>query len=161
LAKHQHSFEFEVFDSGAELDSSARNLLNEAIRATSTAYAPYSGFFVGCAVLLADGTIVKGSNQENRAFPSGLCAERTALFQVGSLGRYADIVAIAVRARFPKSPVEKPIAPCGACRQVMVEAEKLADRKIVVYLQGEIGKILRINGISGNLLPFEFDFDFG
>lgn len=160
MAKQTHTFEYESFSESSDLDPTEQSLLAEALAAAATAYAPYSGFQVGCAVRLTDGTVVHGSNQENQAYPSGTCAERAALFAIGSQGRYEDVETIAVRAVCKAKPVKSPQAPCGACRQVMLETERLAGRQLTILLQGESGEILRIKGIAGALLPLEFDFDF-
>lgn len=152
--------EYTMYDAREELAADEKALLEAAWEATGDAYAPYSKFQVGCAVALADGSIVTGNNQENRAYPSGLCAERTALFYIGSQGRAQDIRKLAVRARSGEKPLTKPAMPCGACRQVMLEYEELAKSPLVVLMQGEHGKILRVEGVGQSLLPFPFDADF-
>lgn len=120
-----------------ELDSSDRLLVGEAREATRRAYAPYSHFSVGAAILLSNGEIVTGSNQENAAFPSGTCAERTAAFYAHS--RYPDAtfeaIAIAAIDTDGKS-VEAPVAPCGACRQSLLEFETLAGHDVRILLVG-------------------------
>lgn len=149
-----------TFDNRSELEPDEKELLEAAWDATEQAYAPYSNFQVGCAVALVDGSIVTGNNQENRAYPSGLCAERTALFYIGSQGRGKDVRKLAVRARSGEKPLTKPAMPCGSCRQVMMEYEELAEAHLVVLMQGEQGKILRVEGVGQSLLPFPFDADF-
>ncbi|MEL6591461.1 MAG: cytidine deaminase, partial [Bacteroidota bacterium] len=130
------------------------------LRATDTAYAPFSNFLVGCALQLADGSIITGNNQENIAFPSGMCAERTALFYAGSLGKGADIRKLAVRARTEHKSINVPVMPCGACRQVMVEYENMMEQPMVILSQGEDGQIMRLVGVKQTLLPLSFDIEF-
>ncbi len=142
------------------LEVAEQALLQKALIATEEAYAPYSHFFVGCAVELANGEVFLGNNQENRAYPSGLCAERTALYYIGAQGKGKDIAKIAIRARCENMPVLKPITPCGACCQAMVEYEEEAKNDFVVLMMGETGEVLRIEGVRKNLLPFYFDAAF-
>lgn len=142
-----------------ELTTQELALLDEARRATYRSYAPYSHFSVGAAVELANGTLVSGSNQENAAYPSGLCAERTAVFYAGS--RYPDqpIRRICIAARDTNGEfLKRPISPCGACRQVLLEAEQRAGGDIEVMLYGTEG-IYIIRRIK-DLLPLGFDESF-
>ena len=134
-----------------ELDEADRHLIDTAREATRRSYAPYSRFAVGAALRLIDGTIVSGSNQENAASPSGLCAERTTLFYANSA---VDTLAIAARNERGEF-LSDPISPCGACRQVMVETEKRYNRPMRILLYGT-GGIYEIRGVSG-LLPLSFD----
>ncbi|MEZ4827628.1 MAG: cytidine deaminase [Bacteroidia bacterium] len=143
-----------------ELSPDEAALLDAALAATDLAYAPFSGFRVGCAVLLEDGSVVTGNNQENRAYPSGICAERAALFHIGSLGKGKQIRKIAIRARSDKKQIDVPAMPCGGCRQVMVEYEQMAGKPFVVITQGEKGNILRMEGVQQSLMPFSFNIDF-
>lgn len=148
-----------VFKQEDELDESERKLLEEAKEATKRSYSPYSHFSVGAALLLDDGTIVAGSNQENSAFPSGLCAERTALFYANS--RYPDhaVKALCVAARDTSGEfTERPIAPCGSCRQVMVETEERFHTDIRIMLYGREG-IYCLNS-ARDTLPVHFDSSF-
>ena len=140
----------------AELDAADRQLVAAACEATQRSYAPYSHFSVGAAARLADGTIVSGSNQENAAYPSGLCAERTTLFYANS--RYPDqpVRTLAIAARNERGEYLKaPIPPCGACRQVMLETESRHATPMRVLLYGTEG----IYGLQkvGDLLPLSFD----
>lgn len=142
-----------------ELTPQELALVDEARRATYRSYAPYSQFSVGAAVELADGTIVSGSNQENAAYPSGLCAERTAVFYAGS--RYPDqpIRRLCIVARDTEGQfLKRPISPCGACRQVLLEAEQRAGQPIEVMLYGT-EEILVVQSIQ-DLLPIGFDESF-
>lgn len=158
---HNITFEYQEYDNANALPPAEAELLARALDATHHAHAPYSGFYVGCALRLVSGEIITGNNQENAAYPSGLCAERTALFHAGSRGLGPELRALAVRARSAHAPVLTPPYPCGACRQVMVEYEQMAETPMLVLLQGETGPILRIEGVAGKLLPFVFQFKFG
>ncbi|MCS7073305.1 MAG: cytidine deaminase [Bacteroidia bacterium] len=148
--------EYEWFDNSESLSDDEQTLLKAALEATQTAYAPYSEFYVGAAVLLSTGEILTGSNQENAAFPSGLCAERTLLFSVGISGKANLIQKLAVRAKTPRLVLDQPVFPCGACRQVMQEYEEKCPEQWIILMQGEMGGILRIKGVKGKLLPFTF-----
>mgnify|MGYP002623269425 CR=1 FL=1 len=138
----------------AELDEADRELIEAAKRATKGSYAPYSRFHVGAAVRLRDGSILTGANQENAAFPSGLCAERTALFAAGAQHPGQPVVALAIAARKGKRFLAQPISPCGACRQVMSGVEDRYGIPIRILLYGSEG-ILVSDGISP-LLPIRF-----
>jgi cytidine deaminase len=148
-----------VFESLAELKSEDQDLMKEAIEVRKTAYAPYSKFNVGAAILLDNGKIVTGSNQENAAYPSGLCAERVAIFYAGSAYPNAKIVKMAITAGSTTSITSKPIPPCGACRQSIFEYEFKQDDPIKIYFMGETGEIYMSNSIQ-NLLPLTFDKNF-
>ena len=138
-----------------ELTAEEQHLMELAIEATSRSYAPYSNFHVGAAVRLANGVEVIGCNQENAAYPSGLCAERTALFSAGA--QYPDtpveILAIAARGTDGELLYE-PIAPCGSCRQVIIESETRAKHPIRILLYGR-KCIYVIDGIE-KLMPLSF-----
>lgn len=138
----------------SELSESDKLLLDAAIEAADTAYAPYSNFHVGAALRLDDGTIVKGSNQENIAYPSGLCAERTALFAAGAQypGRSVETLAIVGR---NQQGILTAASPCGACRQVMAEVESRQCKKLSVICYFSETKILIFEGVEC-LLPFVF-----
>ncbi|WP_375418009.1 cytidine deaminase [uncultured Hymenobacter sp.] len=145
----------DVFASEADLTPAELRTWQAARAATAHAYAPYSGFRVGSALLLADGQIFPGTNQENAAYPSGLCAERTALFGLAaSQPGAAPIVGMAVAGR-PAGGDFGPAMPCGACRQVMVEYELRQGQLIPLLLPGPAGQIYRFASV-GDLLPFHF-----
>lgn len=138
---------------GMQFDGSY--LMREALNATGNAYAPYSHFSVGAALLLADGTVVCGSNQENCAYPSGLCAERTALFAASAQRpEVRDYVALAIAARDAKGR-QREAAPCGACRQVMAEFEGLQGHPMRVMWTLEGGGVRMVERVA-DLLPFGF-----
>ena len=139
-----------------ELSEADRQLIHDAKEATNRSYVPYSHFHVGAAARLMDGTIVTGNNQENAAYPSGLCAERTTLFYANS--QYPDqaVETLAIAARNERGEfLEEPIPPCGACRQVMLETEKRFKRPMRILLSGEKG-IYELRSV-GALLPLSFD----
>lgn len=137
-----------------ELSADDKQLLDAAIEATDTAYAPYSHFHVGAALRLADGTIVRGSNQENIAYPSGLCAERTALFAASAQQPGKAVKAIAIVGRNSEQALTA-ASPCGACRQVMAEQEMRQKSPLRVICYHSDDKILIFEGV-GTLLPFSF-----
>ncbi len=136
-----------------ELTADERRGMDVALAAAEKAYAPYSGFHVGAAVELVDGTLVPGSNQENAAYPSGLCAERTALFTAGA--QYPDV---AVRALYvvamKDGVVQDKISPCGGCRQVILEVEHRYERPVRIYLCGRT-EYCRVESAEA-LLPLSF-----
>ncbi len=145
-----------VFDDLEELPPDAKHLMEQAVEATKTSYAPYSKFRVGAALSLDNGQIVTGSNQENAAYPSGLCAERVAIFHAGATYPSAQITALAVTAVAPNEILDKPVPPCGACRQSMAEYEIKQKAPIAVYFMGETGKVVLVDSVS-DLLPLVFD----
>ena len=144
--------EYESLD---QLDSQDKNLAEAAIAAIATSYAPYSNFNVGAAVLLEDGDVIQGSNQENAAYPSGICAERTALFYAGASRPDKAVVKIAIAAGQNGVLCESPVTPCGACRQVMVQSQLKGGHPIEIILVGskKIWKFAKVE----DLLPFTFD----
>ncbi len=147
---------FEVFHSVADLSENIQTLMQQAIEIRKKAYAPYSHFRVGAAILLDNGKIVLGSNQENAAYPSGLCAERVAIYQAGAIYPEARIVTIAITAASDSNPTLSPIPPCGACRQSIAEYEFKQETPIEIYFMGESGEVYKSNSIN-NLLPLSFN----
>lgn len=138
-----------------ELTPMQQKLVDEARRATLRSYAPYSHFCVGAAIMLSNGEIVTGANQENAAFPSGTCAERTACFYAGASHPGAQFEKIAIAARGTDgNEVEQPIPPCGACRQSLLEYEKLAGHDVEVILVGR--NTIYIVPSVASLLPLSF-----
>ena len=138
-----------------ELDKTDIGLLEKAQQACANAYAPYSHFHVGAAILLDNGNILLGSNQENAAYPSGLCAERTAIFAAGANFPTQTILSIAIAACKQNESCFKTISPCGACRQVMLEYEVKQQKPIRFLMQGENNNIYISPSIK-NLLPLQF-----
>ncbi|WP_242922518.1 cytidine deaminase [Pontibacter liquoris] len=139
----------------SELSTAECQAMELARQAANDAYAPYSNFLVGAALLLEDGSLFKGSNQENAAYPSGLCAERTALFALSANHPNKKISLLAVTARRRHEHEYLAAMPCGACRQVMAEYEYKQQEQIPVLLQGPEGKFYRFKTVS-DLLPFQF-----
>lgn len=148
-----------VFESLNELFLEDQELMRKAIAIRKNAYAPYSKFKVGAAILLDNGKVVLGSNQENAAYPSGLCAERVAIFQSGAVYPEAKIVKMAITAGSTENTTSKPIPPCGACRQSIFEYEFKQDANIEIFFMGETGEVYKSNSIA-NLLPLTFDKNF-
>jgi len=142
-----------------ELTDADRELLECAKSATFNSYAPYSNFKVGAAARLLNGTIVTGCNQENSAFPSGLCAERTTIFHANAVYPDQPVTALAIAARNNKDEyTSRPIAPCGGCRQVLIESEQRYNQDIRIILYGTEG-IYIIPSVH-SILPISFDADF-
>ena len=127
-----------------------------AADAKKNALPTYSNFFVGVSVLMDNGQIVIGSNQENAAYPSGLCAERVAIFQASALFNTASIKTLAICCKALHNVIEHPVTPCGACRQVMAEYETKSGKPIRVLMQGEKGNVYAANNIE-SLLPLMFN----
>jgi len=150
---------FTIFDSLNELPGEIQELMNQAVEVRKKAYAPYSKFRVGAALLLDNGKIILGSNQENAAYPSGLCAERTAIFYAGSAYPEAKILKMAITAASDTNPTQAPIPPCGSCRQSIAEYEIKQDTPIEIYFMGEIGEVYKSPSLK-NLLPLMFDKKF-
>jgi cytidine deaminase len=150
-----YSFEYEVYDSGQELEASDRELLGQATQAVAGSYAPYSRYHVGAAVRLANGRVITGSNQENMSFPAGLCAERVAVFAAASAYPGVPVEALAITAASDEFEVSEPVSPCGICRQAIVEYEMKFGNKIRLILGGRTGRIFVFNGMS-TLLPLAF-----
>ena len=138
-----------------ELSAQDRVIAEEAIEATESAYAPYSNFHVGAAVRFNDGEIVKGSNQENAAYPSGICAERTALFYASASRPGAPMNALAIAAAQNGKLLPNPVTPCGACRQVMIQYQIKSGNPMEVILIGA-NRIWKFANVE-SLLPFVFD----
>ncbi|WP_291147523.1 cytidine deaminase [Flavobacterium sp. UBA7680] len=150
---------FTIYDNINELSQDVQDLMNQAIEIRKKAYAPYSKFRVGAALLLDNGKVILGSNQENAAYPSGLCAERTAIFYAGSAYPEAKILKMAITAASDTNQTQAPIPPCGSCRQSIAEYEIKQDTPIEIYFMGEIGEVYKSASLK-NLLPFMFDKKF-
>lgn len=158
MKKQQFISDYTVYEDEKELAVSAiadAELLRQAHEATGSSYAPYSKFHVGAAVRLANGAVVKGNNIENAAYPSGLCAERVALFAAQAQYPDVPIEALAITACSEITEITDPVAPCGACRQVMVEAEQRSGIPMRIICQGNTGKVFVFNGVE-TLMPFIF-----
>jgi len=146
---------YEEYASREELEADDRRLLDAAIDALKGSYAPYSRFNVGAAVRLTDGTIVQGANQENAAFPSGLCAERTAMFAASAQHPGVPFEALAVICSQNGVLMPNPGSPCGACRQVMAQYEREAGRPMRILL-GSRETILAFTGVE-SIMPLIFN----
>lgn len=145
----------EEYESAAELPKADHQLLELAEESINTAYAPYSHYRVGAALRLSNGEIVTGNNQENAAYPSGLCAERVAIFYAKSKFPGETINTIAISARSDDFTIQEAVSPCGACRQVMAEYQIQQSNSIRVIMKGETGPVLVVNAIN-DLLPLLF-----
>ena len=149
---------FTEFDSINQLSRELKTLSEKAIEAIENAYAPYSEFYVGAAVLLENGEIITGTNQENAAYPSGLCAERTAIFYANSKYPNVAVKAIAVSAKKNGELLPNPIPPCGACRQVLLETETRFNKKMAVLMISKNSVLTTEDAKS--LLPLSFTSNF-
>jgi cytidine deaminase len=145
-----------IYEDINELSDVDKSLMNVAIEATKTSYAPYSGFNVGAALLMEDGSIIIGNNQENAAYPSGMCAERVAIWKAGSSFPNKKVKKIAITAVSSNKQLDKPVGPCGACRQTLLEYEINQKEDVEVFFMGEIGNVVKTSSIA-SLLPFSFD----
>ena len=145
-----------VYDDLNELLKNDIELMNKAKGARDKAYAPYSKFNVGVAILLDNGEVITGSNQENASYPSGLCAERTAIYYAGAKYPNAKILKMAIIAGSQNEVTGKPIPPCGACRQAIAEYEVKQEEPIQIFFMGEVGKVMKSASLA-NLLPLVFD----
>jgi len=144
------------YSSITELSTQNQSLCKESLDAAKSAYAPYSQFYVGAAVLLDNGKIITGNNQENIAFPSGLCAERVALFYANAQFPKNAIVALAITAIHNNEQIDEPITPCGSCRQVIAEIQNKFNKEIVLILWAK--KRVFVIDNAADLLPFGFNF---
>ncbi len=147
--------DYTIFNGIDELTGSDRQLMEAAIAAREQAYAPYSGFRVGAAILLDNDEVVIGNNQENASYPSGLCAERVAVYQAGALFPGVGMLAIAISAASERIKVDRPAAPCGNCRQAIAEYEQRQVKGIRIIMAGATGDVFICHSI-GDLLPFAF-----
>lgn len=153
--KKQFSFEYELFVSVDDLSSEQKKLMLEADKAMKNAYSPYSKFKVGAALLLDNGQYVYGSNQENKAYPSGLCAERVALFSVGAQMPDRTIKKIAIVGEGVLLGKDDVLTPCGGCRQVMAEFVEKQNESFEILMKNHDGSVLVFDSVD-KLLPFTF-----
>jgi len=159
ISQKKISFDITVYDSVSELSNDDQNLMSFAVKARNRAYAPYSSFNVGASLLLENGEIIEGNNQENASYPSGLCAERVAVFYAGAKYPGVRIKAIAITAASLNHEVNEPAAPCGNCRQAISEYEFRQGESIKILLMGETGSIIKCNSLA-DLLPLGFNSSF-
>ncbi len=149
---HIHFLEYNSIE---EMNPEDRELAAEAVKAMSGAYAPYSHFHVGAAVRMSNGQIVRGANQENAAFPSGLCAERTAMFAAGARYPDKDMLGIAIAGGVMGRLAKEPVTPCGACRQVMAQYQAKSGKPMSVIMISA-DKIWKFDKVD-DILPLIFD----
>ena len=145
-----------IYEDVSELPSDVQILMNKAVEARNQAYAPYSKFKVGAALLLENNQVVLGSNQENAAYPSGMCAERVAIWKAGSDYPGVKVKQLVITASSTNTKVDRPVGPCGACRQTLSEYEINQKEPIEIYFMGEVGKVVKTASLL-SLLPFSFD----
>ena len=153
------NIDFEIIGDFNHLSEIEKTLFNKAKAAREKAYANYSNFLVGCAILLENGEIITGSNQENAAYPSGLCAERTTIFWTSANYPNQKIKKLFVVGAPKDIPASVPIPPCGACRQAILEYESKQKESIKIYFASLDGEIYKTKSIR-DLLPFSFDASF-
>ena len=159
MKKFEIKTTFTVYENEGELSVEDKKLLKMAREAAIRAYASYSRFQVGAALLLDNGEIVTGSNQENCAYPSGLCAERTTAFYASSRYPNVPFKKLVVTAINPSKKLTSPVPPCGACRQVLSEYEQKGGMPMVVMMAGEEGEIWQVESVA-DLLPLSFSGDY-
>ena len=156
MGRKSLTIQYDEQPSLSECSAALRSLMDEAIVARSNAYAPYSKFSVGAALRLEDGTIVHGNNQENAAYPSGLCAERVAVFHTGAVHPDAIITDMAITASDAADTLTTPVPPCGACRQSLLEYEQRQGSPIQLHLMGASGPVVTFHSVA-DTLPWGFD----
>ncbi len=157
--KKKISFELSIYDAIDELPREYQKLLDSAVKSREKAYAPYSNFQVGAAVLLGNGEIILGNNQENASYPSGLCAERVAIFCAGANHPNEVVKAIAISANSKDYEMKIPAGPCGNCRQAMMEYEHRQKSPIAILMRGKKGPIYKCDAVV-DLLPLTFNNSF-
>ena len=155
MVQKEYSFKFQLYPNLESLPTIDISVVNKAFEAMEKAYAPYSKFKVGAALLLEDGQIIQGNNQENIAYPSGLCAERIALFHANAQFPEIAVELICIVAKGDLMPISQLISPCGACRQVMLESENRQNKPIRIILVNQDNRTICIDSVQ-NLLPFGF-----
>lgn len=155
MKKAELKISFEEYADRSELNTEDHSLLMSAIESVDKAYAPYSQYYVGAALKLKNGEVIQGNNQENVAYPSGLCAERVAIFYASSKYPEMEVESIAITAKVRNFKIKEVVAPCGACRQVLAEYEMKQDKPIRIILQGDGGKVIIFKSIE-DILPLMF-----
>lgn len=148
-----------VYEDRSEVPADILSLIFKAEEAAKRAYAPYSNFHVGAAILLNNGQVVTGSNQENAVFPAGLCAERTAAFSASAQYPEVPFSKIVITAINPVEVLKEPVSPCGSCRQVLFEYENKFKQPVEVILTGQEGPIYHFSCVA-DLLPYTFHAGF-
>ncbi len=153
--KERFEFNYDLLSNWKELPIEEHVLVEQAYAAMENAYAPYSEFKVGACALMDDGSFVLGNNQENAAFPSGICAERVALFYAGANFPNKKVITLCIVAKGDLMPASQLLSPCGSCRQVMLESENRQKQPIRVLLVNQDGRTMILDAVI-QLLPFGF-----
>ena len=153
--KERFEFSYDLLSNWKELPIEEHVLVEQAYAAMENAYAPYSEFKVGACALMDDGSFVLGNNQENAAFPSGICAERVALFYAGANFPNKKVITLCIVAKGDLMPASQLLSPCGSCRQVMLESENRQKQPIRVLLVNQDGRTMILDSVI-QLLPFGF-----
>ena len=156
MKKIEFSTQATKYDSYSELSADDQRVMESAITAKSEAYSPYSNFSVGAAILMENGEIITGNNQENAAYPSGMCAERVAVWKAATMHPKMRMLTIAIAASSATKIVDRPVGPCGGCRQTLLEYEINQKEPVKMLFMGEKGAIIEVESIA-SLLPFNFD----
>ncbi len=155
MQQKQIQLNYSITDNESELGKDFARMKTAALGALKGSYAPYSGFYVSCALLLENGEIVCGTNQENAAYPAGVCAEGIALGSASTLYPGVKIVSAFITAKSAHKTISNPVTPCGICRQRFVEVEKFQQHPLDIIMQGESGDIVLVQG-AAQLLPLGF-----
>ena len=155
MKKINVSSKFTEYESAEQLDPRDRLLWEKAREARDRAYAPYSEFKVGAALLMENNEIVTGNNQENAAYPSSMCAERVAAWSALSSFPGLKILKVFIAARSENKPINRPVSPCGSCRQTLAEYEIKQDQPIQIYFTGDTGIIMKADSVR-DLMPLMF-----
>ena len=153
--KESFTFNYQLFSNWTDLSEQEQRLVDKAYEAMENAYAPYSEFKVGACALMDDGSFILGNNQENAAFPSGICAERVALFYAGANFPNKKVLTLCIVAKGELMPASQLLSPCGGCRQVMLESENRQKQPIRVILVNQDGRTMVLDSVI-QLLPFGF-----
>ena len=153
--KESFTFNYQLFSNWTDLPEQEQHLVDKAYEAMENAYAPYSEFKVGACALMDDGSFILGNNQENAAFPSGICAERVALFYAGANFPNKKVLTLCIVAKGELMPASQLLSPCGGCRQVMLESENRQKQPIRVILVNQDGRTMVLDSVI-QLLPFGF-----
>ena len=159
MKEFEHQIKFVEIEDRSALNDKEKELLIKAEWARDKAYAPYSKFLVGASVLLENNKIITGNNQENAAYPSGICAERVAVWKAMSEFPEIAIQSIFIVAKSLNYSIAEPIPPCGSCRQTLLEYEFRQKKPMSIYFAGETGKIIKVDSVN-HLLPFAFNQDY-
>ncbi len=153
--KESFTFNYQLFSNWTDLPEQEQRLVDKAYEAMENAYAPYSEFKVGACALMDDGSFILGNNQENAAFPSGICAERVALFYAGANFPNKKVLTLCIVAKGDLMPASQLLSPCGGCRQVMLESENRQKQPMRVILVNQDGRTMVLDSVI-QLLPFGF-----